>query len=215
MANHMKQRRLKSKISIVGLSVLVTSMALVMPMHVYAAELTLEADKSSVAVGKTLNVNVNLRGRESTIGTDLVMTYDPKMLQVLGVEGNTLYPVYNPAASSRVNASTGTIKLSGSASLGKPVNADGTFGIIRLKALVSGSSQLTISYQKGSTSLSGVLGKNGQELLNSAPKPLTITTSGDVPKQPKTLSLNPVVGFFQTVMTSMIGFFTSLFSWTK
>lgn len=203
------------KISVVSLSVFVTSMVLVMPTHAYAAELTLEADKSSVAVGETLNVNVNLSGREPTIGTDLVMTYDSKMLQVLGVEGNMLYPVYNPAASSRVNASTGTIKLSGSASLGKPVNADGIFGTIKLKALIPGSAKLTISYKKGSTSLSGVLGKDGQELLSSAPKPLTITVSGDVSKQSKSLSSNPVVGFFQTVIASVIGFFKPLFFWVK
>lgn len=187
------------------------------PTQSFAAELKLEAEKSSVAVGEPLSVNVNLSGKEETVGTDLVLTYDPKIIQVLGVEDNKLYPVYNPAGSSRVNASTGTVKLSGSANFGKPVSADGTFAMLKMKALAPGSATLTISYKKGNTTLSGVLGKNGQELLNTAPKVLTITVAGNAQKQEKisSSSSNPVFGFFQTIANSVTNFFRSLFSWVK
>lgn len=192
--------------------------ALIFPMRAVAAELTLEAEKTSVAVGETLNINVNLSGNEPTVGTDLVLKYDPKIVQVIGVESNQLYPVYNPAASSRMNASTGTIKLSGSANFGKPVNANGTFAMLKVKMLMSGTATLQISYKKGSTTLSGVLGTNGQELLSFAPKALTIKVTGDMKKQSTSVqssNSNPVLGFFQTVVASVSTFFKSMFSWVK
>lgn len=206
------------KINTAQTIVFVTSVALMFPMPAFAAELTLEAEKTSVAVGETLNVNVNLSGKELTVGTDLVLTYDPKIVQITGVESNQLYPVYNPAASSRVNASTGTVKLSGSANFGKPVSADGTFAMLKIKTLAPGSATMSISYKKGSTTLSGVLGKNGQELLSSAPKALTIKVTGDMKKQStstQSSNSNPVFGFFQTIADSVSTFFKSMFSWVK
>lgn len=206
------------KIKTAQTMMLFVGFALIFPMRALAAELTLEAEKTSVVAGEMFNVNVNLSGKEPTVGTDLVLTYDPKIVQIIGVESNQLYPVYNPAASSRVNASTGTVKLSGSANFGKPVNADGTFAMLKVKTLAPGSATMSISYKKGSTTLSGVLGKNGQELLSSAPKALTIKVTGDVKKQSTSAqspNSNPVLGFFQTVVDSVSTFFKSMFSWVK
>lgn len=196
--------------------IVLAGIVLFFPSQARAAELKLEAEKTSFAVGETIHVNVNLSGKEETVGTDLVLTYDPKAVQVVGIDDNQLYPVYNPPASSRVNASMGTIKLSGSANFGKPVMADGTFAMVKLKALAPGSATLSISFKKGNTTLSGVLGKNGQELLSAAPKPLTLTITGEDLKQAKkTLGSNASAGFFQTVVSSVVAFFKSLFSWVK
>lgn len=192
--------------------------ALIFPVQSFAAELHFEAEKTSLAVGESININVNLSGKEETVGTDLVVMYDPKALQVIGVEDNQLYPVYNPPASSRVNASTGTIKMSGSANFGKPVSADGTFAMLKLKALAPGSATLSISFKKGNTTLSGILGKNGQELLSATPKPFILSITSKATEQKGTsssASTNVVTGFFQTMIDSVASFFKSLFSWVK
>lgn len=197
--------------------ILVCGMMVVFPVQTYAAQMSFEAEKTSFAVGDTVNVNVNLSGGEPTVGTDLVLTYDPKAVQILGVEDNKLYPVYNPAPSSRVNAASGIMKMSGSAHFGQPISADGTFAMIKVKGLSAGTTSLSISYKKGSTTLSGVLGKDGQELLSAAPKPIQLTISGEAgvkAKQSQT-DENIVFGFFQNMATSVSKFFSSLFSWVK
>ncbi len=195
----------------------VIGLLVLFPTRSFAAELKLEAEKATLAVGETMNVNVNVSGKEPTVGIDLVLSYDPKVFQVLGVEDNAMYPVYNPSKTSRVNASTGTIKLSGSANFGKPINAEGTFAMIKLKALVPGQATFSISYKKGNTTLTGVLGKNGEELLSTAPKALTIAVTGDVKKSATSVSTNsnPVIELIQTITQSVSTFFQSLFSWVK
>jgi len=191
-------------------------MMVVFPVQVRAAQMNLEAEKTSFAVGETINVNVNLSGGEPTVGTDLVLTYDPKAVQILGVEENKLYPVYNPTPSSRVNAATGMIKMSGSANFGQPITADGTFAMVKVKGLSAGTTSLSLSYKKGSTTLSGVLGKDGQELLSVVPKPIQLTISGTSTKTKQSQTdKNIVFGFFQNIATSVSRFFSSLFSWVK
>mgnify|MGYP001615798673 FL=1 len=128
-------------------------------------------------VGDKLSVKVVLSGSEETLGSDVILLFDPKMLSVESVTPSKLYPTYNPAGKLRVDDKNGRILLSGSAAIGKPVEALGEFATINFVTQKAGSTQVKFDYQAGSTTKTGVVSPTGKELLMSKPSTLGINIS--------------------------------------
>lgn len=150
--------------------------ALLLPARAaLAAELTLTTDKPSPKVNERFNVTIALSGNDQTLGTDMVLRYDPHRLIAQEVREGTLYPTYNPAGEARVNKETGIVVLSGSTGVGQSVPANGVFGTISLVALKDGNTSIALDYEPGATNKTGVVGPSGEELVTRAPSPLSIT----------------------------------------
>ncbi len=140
-----------------------------------AAQFLLQPSTTSMTVGKSLTVTVALTGGEPTLGADMVFTYDPTRLAVKEVGNGTLYPTYNPVGDKRIDREKGTVTLSGSGGIGRPVTADGTFATITLEAVKPGQARVAVAYAAGATNQSGIIDPAGGELMRAAPSPLTLT----------------------------------------
>lgn len=148
----------------------------VVPLHVVqAAELSLVTSTPSPKINERFTVTINLAGNDQTLGTDVVLRYDPAYLIAEEISEGTLYPTYNPEKSARVNKETGFIVLSGSTGFGQVVPANGVFSTISFVALKEGKTAIALEYEQGMTNKTGVVSPMGEELLTSAPTPLSIT----------------------------------------
>ncbi len=149
--------------------------ALVPFRTMYAAEVFLSTANASPKINERFMVTVNLAGNDQTLGTDIVLRYDPARLIAQEVTEGTLYPTYNPAGAARVNKESGLIVLSGSTGLGQSVPANGVFGSVSFVTLKEGTTSIMLDYEPGMTNKTGVINPSGEELLTSAPTPLAIT----------------------------------------
>lgn len=158
------------------LAILLLGIPGVVPFHaVYAAQLSLATTTPSPKVNEQFTVTINLAGNDQTLGTDVVLRYDPMYLIAQEVSEGTLYPTYNPAGAARVNKESGLIVLSGSTGFGQSVPANGVFGAVSFVAIKDGKAVVTLEYEPGTTNKTGVISPNGEELLTNAPTPLAIT----------------------------------------
>ncbi len=142
---------------------------------IYAAEVFLTTANASPKINERFIVTVNLRGNDQTLGTDVILRYDPTYLVVQDVSEGTLYPTYNPAGAARVNKDAGLVVLSGSTGFGQVIPANGVFSTVSFVALKEGKTAITLEYEQGMTNKTGVISPMGEELLTSAPTPLSIT----------------------------------------
>ena len=157
---------------------LVTSLGIIalVPFHIIqAAQLSLTATTPSPKVNERFTVTINLAGGDQTLGTDVVLRYDPARLIAQEVTEGTLYPTYNPAGVARVNKESGLIVLSGSTGFGQSVPANGAFGTVPFVALKDGHTTISLDYEPGMTNKTGVISPTGEELLTGAPNPLVIS----------------------------------------
>lgn len=141
---------------------------------ILAADIRFGEVKGKLTVGIQTTIPVKLSGGEMTLGTDLVISFDPQKIQVVRVEGGSLYPSYNPVEKQRIDEEKGLITISGSATYGKLVKAEGDFAAINLVPLSSGKTTLQIKYTKGSTTETGVIDQKGNDLLSTEPPPLIL-----------------------------------------
>lgn len=163
------------------------------PFHVVqAAEVSLAIFTPSTKINEGFTVTINLAGNDLTMGTDIVLRYDPTRLIAQKVSEGTIYPTYNPAVTARINKDVGIIVLSGSTGVGQSVPANGVFGTISFVALKDGKTNITFEYEPGMTNKTGVISPTGEELLTTKPLPLSVTI-----KQPS--FFGALLSFFQSL----------------
>lgn len=103
---------------------------LAFPASSFAATLSLSPSSGTLNKGCNYSVDINLdTGGLNTDGTDAIVKYDPSKITVNSVSPGTIYPDY-PTANP--NSSTGTITISGLASVSTPVSGSGKFATINL-----------------------------------------------------------------------------------
>lgn len=120
----------------------------------------LKALKSEFKLGENLPVTIELSTAKSTDGTDVVIIYDPKKLQV--VSGASKAPVtvgslYNEYPSNKIDENTGRIFISGVTSQANGVVGNGVFGSITFKAKVAGPTTISIDFTPNSTVDSNII----------------------------------------------------------
>ena len=128
------------------------------------AGIALSSDKPIHKVGNIVPVKVRVwTGGHLTSGTDLVLHFDPKILQAFPsafVRGKiyTDYPLIS------VDGQNGIIRISGVASTAKQAfGGIGDLGVINFKAKAAGNTDLTIDFKKGQVDESNVMGLTTNE----------------------------------------------------
>lgn len=134
-----------------------------------AAKIILLADKQNVKVGDTVSVRARvITGGHPTSGTDLVLRYDPKILEASSgsVAKGTIYDDY---PLKNVDGEAGVIRVSGVATAGtNSFNGIADFVTIDFSVQRAGRSELVVDMIPGLTNESNVIefGSNA-DLLQS------------------------------------------------
>lgn len=149
------------------------------PAGTFAADLSLQTPKTKLKTEENFSVNIVLSGGENTLGTDIVLLYDPQKLEALSVKEAALYPSYQPVSIRRFNNKDGKISLSGSANLNQPVRADGVFGIVTFRTRKAGDTKIYLDYTPTATNKTGVISFAGSNLLTRPPSELQLTIEKD------------------------------------
>lgn len=130
------------------------------------ALLSFSPAQKAVRVGESFDVELLLdtKGIE-TSGTDVIINYDPTVIEVLNVRPGLLYQKY---PLNEVDAAGGKIGLSGIAVPPKPFSGKGTLAYLKLKALKKGAATLSIEFTKAQTTDSNVVqaGSGGKDVLD-------------------------------------------------
>lgn len=100
-------------------------------------------------------VTVDTVGREVD-GTDLIVKYDPKILQIT-TAGLIKGKIFNEYPVLLVDAKQGLVSISGISSLDKSFKGAGQFALINFQAKAPGRTLLTIDFKKGSTITSNLV----------------------------------------------------------
>lgn len=122
--------------------------------------ISLKADKSSVKVGDQVSVSVNLSSDKLTVGTDVYISFDPKLLSVETVGADkapllvgNIYPSY---PLNTLDVQSGKIAASGISQDAGGVLANGLFGTIIFKAKAAGQTKIMVEFSPSSTTDSNV-----------------------------------------------------------
>lgn len=130
--------------------------------------IVLIADKKDYKAGENIVVSVRLStGGQPTDGTDLVLRFDPKVLETSNA-AVTQGRIYSEYPMKSVDSIEGLIRISGISSIRKKsgFNGVGIFATINFKAVGSGKTTLRIDFTPDLTSDSNVLGtKNAKDIL--------------------------------------------------
>lgn len=143
---------------------------------VSGAQIFLVSPKTVYKKGDQIPVTVKIStGGHTTSGTDLVVSFDPKILEATSssfVRGK----MYSDYPLVRVDSKTGMIRISGVASTAKGAfGGIGELGVINLRAKSAGQATLTVDFKKGQTDDSNVISiKTNEDVLEKV-KDLKIT----------------------------------------
>lgn len=121
---------------------------------------TLETPKQAVKVGEKFTVSIRISSDKLTDGTDLIITYDPKLLSVETVGADKtpviLGTLYSDYPLNKLDLSLGKITVSGVTTQKGGVKADGLFGSIVFTATAAGVTQVSLDFSPGKTADSNV-----------------------------------------------------------
>lgn len=130
------------------------------------ARLSFSPAQKVVNVGEEFEVELILdtKGIE-TSGADVIIGYDPTVIEILGVRPGLLYQKY---PVNEVDAVNGKIGFSAVALPPKAFSGRGTLAYLKLKALEAGAANLKIEFEKGETTDSNVVQaqSGGKDILD-------------------------------------------------
>ena len=142
------------------------------PALAYTAAL-LQTDKTTLSPNQTFNLTINLTSNDSTLGTDLVLTYDPTVLQPTSVTPGNLYPTYS---NYDLESTNGTLLVSAVSDFTQGTTPNGLFATVTFTAIGPGESSIALAFDPEDSALSGVIPFAGSsENLLEPPSPLTVT----------------------------------------
>lgn len=133
--------------------------------------LSLNSSRSSLKVGETVIVSIDVSSQVATDGIDVILLYDPKLLSV--VAGTNKLPVafgtlYSDYPSNQVDEGIGRITLSGITSQAGGVVAKGTVGMVTFTAKAPGIAKVALDFTPGSTTDSNVIEtRSAKDVLKS------------------------------------------------
>lgn len=131
-----------------------------------AGKLILTAPKKIYQVGDIIKVTVGQTSSKNVRGTDIVINYDPKILEASGgaFEKGTSYKEYS---NLLVDSRLGTIQISGFTAINeRAVSGTGVFGALNFKAKQALKTQVTLDFTPGLTTDSNIVdAKSNQDIL--------------------------------------------------
>lgn len=123
---------------------------------------------TSVNTNETFKVEVELTTDAFTIGTDLILKYDPKVLEIVALDktASTVGKIYKDYPANSFDAN-GTIAVSG-VSTDKGFIGKGIFASLNFKAKSKGATKITIDFKPNVTIDSNVTeSSTGSDILKS------------------------------------------------
>ncbi len=130
------------------------------------ALLGLSPAQKTVKPGEEFDVELTLdtKGVE-TSGTDVIINFDPTLVQILNVRPGLLYQEY---PVNEVDSASGKIGFSAITTPPKTFSGKGTLAYLKLKALKTGAATFSIEFEKGGTTDSNVVqaGSGGRDVLD-------------------------------------------------
>lgn len=144
------------------------------------ATVNLRSGQTNVKVGEKFTVAAEISTKRATDGTDLIITYDPKILTVVKSKGGSPMQVgnlYSDYPMNSVDEKSGRVIVSGISSQENGVVASGIFGTLTFQAKASGQTLIGVDFKSGSTTDSNVIeAKTGRDLLGQVNSlPVTVT----------------------------------------
>lgn len=122
-------------------------------------KVVLLSPSKSYKVGEAIRVTIRVAtGGRATNGTDVVLNYDPKILEASTSGAIRPGKIYSDYPILTADQKTGTIRVSGTTSAGsKAFNGIGIFATLNLKAISAGDTTLRVDFQKDSTTDSNIV----------------------------------------------------------
>ncbi len=117
-------------------------------------------------VGEELDIELYLDTKGiKTSGTDVLVSYDPAVVEVLEVRPGLLYQKY---PLNEIDVAGGKIGFSAVAEPPKTFSGKGVLAYLKLKALKTGTATFSIEFTKGETTDSNVVQaqSNGKDILD-------------------------------------------------
>ncbi|MDO8618715.1 MAG: cohesin domain-containing protein [Candidatus Daviesbacteria bacterium] len=134
------------------------------------ASISLMAPKATISVGETDTVTINVSANTPTDGTDIIINFDPKLVEVMLSNGSpiTVSAMYNQYPNNHLDVAKGVVTISGISSEKTGVLANGIFGTMVLKAKAVGKTTVSVIYVPGSTNDSNVIETStGKDVLGT------------------------------------------------
>lgn len=134
------------------------------------AVVSLSASQTSLKIGEKITVEINITSNKKTDGTDLVITYDPKLLSVetVGTNKNPVRvgTIYRDYPLNSLEPTLGRIIISGITDLPGGALADGLFGSIVFQAKSQGTANINLDFNPGQTTDSNIIESiSGKDIL--------------------------------------------------
>lgn len=139
-----------------------------------AASLGLFSSFSSLKVGEEFWLEVKLNAQDQdTLGTDVILVFEPGVLEATGIEEGNLYSSY---LGKKIDNDQGRVYLSGATGYGKPVRQSGVLGKVGFLAKAPGETKISFEWQAGETNDTNVVPYEGNEdLLSMKPNDFEVT----------------------------------------
>lgn len=141
-----------------------------------SASLSFGQTPSLIPVGKEFKVPIIVSSAgQTTLGTDVVILFDPKVLQVAKVKPGSAYPTY-PLNLKDIDNAHGKIWFSGTVGFGPPQPAAGLFGSFFFRAKKVGTTKISFDWEPGGTDDSNIVTDSGVlDILREEPKELILS----------------------------------------
>lgn len=121
----------------------------------------------SVKFNQEFNVEVYLETKsEKTIGTDLLINYDPKNYTFIKAIPGNLYPVYHPA---KIYSEKNNIRYSGTNNYNNYKTANGLFTTLVFSSKITTKPEINLQWEKNKTNDTNIIGVKGEDLLITNP----------------------------------------------
>ncbi len=141
-----------------------------------SAALSFQSVPSVIPLGDQFKVTINATsGGRGTVGTDAVILYDPRVLQVVKIIPGKLYPNY-PEPLWNIDNVHGKTSFSGTVSYNPPRVVNGVFGEVVFRAKKLGKTQITFDWRPGGTADSNIVPYDGElDILSEAPRGIDVS----------------------------------------
>lgn len=126
---------------------------------VQGASLVLQSNKATFQEGEIVPVQIKLStGGRSINGADVVLEYDPKMLEASPSAFFQKGTIFSDYPSAQVDSTKGIIKISGiSSASAEGFTGIGFFGTVNLETKQTGETSVKVQYTSGATTDSNVV----------------------------------------------------------
>ena len=145
---------------------------------VFASSLGLffTAPQKPLPVGQEFKVIVSVATENrTTLGTDAVLSYDPKILTAIKIIPGKVYPLY-PENLQDIDNTHGKLTLSGTVGFGKPKTANGVLAEVSFRSKKPEATILSFNWMPKATNESNIVPDfGGIDLLTAKPADALLT----------------------------------------